>query len=258
MQAHCSQGSLSVTQTKIANCRFATDRQTHDHIKYDELWNIATGIEMDTVEGQLVTYALGPSTQLESLQEENTQLREDLEDCKARIIELNREDNKFADDEARTKFRHLNSCIEDWLNDFLDRGGKYIAWEKSAHPESYAKRYKSVGIPSDFFPLLPEAPDLYSAITWLSEKQCCDRFMLSLVTWRFLDRFIFRGTLPLGTGTGDRLSKTKQLLSDGDIPFVDSVHKVLAGVDKDSSESKRLLQSSCKYANAVIRPYPSS
>jgi hypothetical protein len=202
---------------------------------------------MDAMDDQLTTRALGPSTQLETLEEENVRLREALDECKARILELNREDNRFTDRDARTKFDHLHSFIEDWLNDFLDRDTSYDSWEKGAYLERYAERYKSVDIPKSLFPLSPREPDLLSAITWLSEKRCRDRFMLSLVTWHFLRNFIFNESLPSGTGTWSHRAKRSR--TDGNIPFIDSVHKVLVGIDQTSSGCRRTLQS---YGNALI------
>lgn len=164
--------------------------------------------------------------------EENARLREALDECKTRILELNREDNRFTDRDARMKFEDLYNLVEDWLNDFLDRGGKYSGWEKGALLERNTKRYNSVGIPKDLFPMSRQEPDLLSAVAWLSEKRCCDRFMLSLVTWGFLRRFVFEENLPSGTGTWS--PRSKRMRMDGDIPFIDGVHKVLVGVDQSS------------------------
>jgi hypothetical protein len=192
------------------------------------------------MDDRLITRALGPSTQLETLEEENARLREALDDCKARILELNREDNRFTDRDARTKFDDLHNFIEDWLNDFLDRGAKYNGWEKGTSLERYTKRYNSVGIPKTLFPLPSQEPDLLSAVAWLSEKRCCDRFMLSLVTWRFLRKFVFSENLPLGTGTWS--PKARRTRIDGDVRFIDSVHKVLVGADQTSSGCSQTLQ----------------
>jgi hypothetical protein len=196
---------------------------------------------MDVMDNQLMTRALGSSTQLETLEEQNARLREALDECKARILELNREDNRFTDRDAQTKFDDLHSFIEDWLNDFLDRDTKHDVWEKGTYLERYTKRFSSVGIPKTLFPLSPRDPDLLSVITWLSEKQCRDHFMLSLVTWNFLERFVFSENLPSGTGTWS--ARTKRSRKDGDIPLIDGVHKVLVGVDQTSSGCIRALQS---------------
>jgi hypothetical protein len=202
---------------------------------------------MDVMDDQLISRALGPKAQVETLEEENARLQEALDECKARILELNREDTRFTDRDARTKFDDLHSFIEDWLNEFLDRDTKNDVWEKGTSLERYSKRYNSVGIPKALFPLSPREPDLLSAITWLSEKQCRDRFMLSLVTWDFLEKFVFNENLPSGTGTWSRRARRSRI--DGDIPFIDGVHKVLVDDDQTSSGCIRTLQS---YGNALI------
>jgi hypothetical protein len=226
------------------NCK---NSDWNSHFKFGKPWIVVTGIEIDAMDDQLITRALGPSTQLETLEEENYRLREALDECKARILELNREDNRFTDRDALEKFDDLHSFIEDWLNDFLDRDTKYDLWEKGAYSERYTKRHNSVGIPKAFFPLSPREPDFFSAITWLSEKRCRDRFMLSLVTWNFLERFVFNENLPSGTGTWSPRAKRSRI--DGDIPFINGVHKVLVGVDQTSSGCIRTLQS---HGNALI------
>jgi hypothetical protein len=144
---------------------------------------------------------------LETLKEENTRLKVDLEDCKIRLFELLYEDNQISDGTIRKEFEAICEFIDKWIDEVFkesDFTGRFSFILKK-EPENLAR-----------FGLYPVADSEKESegvlgMTWLGRKDTCSNIVLSLVIWRFLENHIFNEPFPIGT-TKDQNLLFKEIL----------------------------------------------
>jgi hypothetical protein len=156
----------------------------------------------------------GNGTELQNEKQKNSVLRAQVEEYKARLIELASEEEEVPDTTIQTRYEHLCKEIEKWVDDVIHEEDRPFdeVWNRvTAGPEreKLAEMVSSVLID----------PDGHAAIgigilRWLNEQRYFNCFILSLIIWRLLETCVFDKPFPIGTSTDGHGNLEQLLLQD--------------------------------------------
>ncbi|KAK4550264.1 hypothetical protein LTR36_003231 [Oleoguttula mirabilis] len=178
-------------------------------------------------------------SELQLLRNENVKLREDLDDCKVKLLTYLREDDGVPDATIRKEYENLSTAIESWIDEVLYKETKDFqqVWSAMLSVEAKQRNLLALGLYAETgLEDVRNGVRMYNAdvqrIDWLGKQSHCNVFIVSLVLWRFLERNIFAHQFPIGTAEVD----AKGLRFDGS-GLLQNVYNVLAREEGDQGRA---------------------
>jgi hypothetical protein len=143
-------------------------------------------------------------SEIECLRKDNARLKEQVNDCMSRLLELSGNANQVTDVDIQQSFEGLHNVIDSAVERFLIGEGLFRCWD-TIRQGRIDEICKIVNVPGDLLIAMPSTTPVnkdgfVDEIAWLGGHEFCDHLVTSLVVWRFLERHIFREkVLPVGS-----------------------------------------------------------
>lgn len=143
-------------------------------------------------------------SEIDCLRKDNARLKEQVNDCMSRLLELSGNATQVTDVDIQQNFEGLHNVIDSAVERFLIGDGFFRCWD-TIRQGRIDEICKIINVPGDLLIAMPSTTPMNKdgfadEIAWLGGHEFCDHLVTSLVVWRFLERHIFsEKVLPVGS-----------------------------------------------------------
>jgi len=150
-----------------------------------------------TIEGvRQEVHAQSEPSELQILREEYGKLEQSFNESTSKLFERFREDDQVTDTKLQKDFEGLCLAVDEWIEDVIGLEPKHPRkhWKKAMHRDS--GYLTTLGLSEKLFVDSVVRP--MDTTEWLSRCVNRERLVVTLLVWRFLERYIFAERWPIG------------------------------------------------------------
>jgi hypothetical protein len=173
------------------------------------------------------------SSELQALREECGKLEQSLNESTSKLFERFREDDQVTDTKLQKDFEGLCLAVDTWIEGIIDLESKDFRkhWKEVMHRDS--GYLTTLGLPKQLF-VDSVVPPMDTA-EWLSRRANCERLVVSLLVWRFLEKYIFAERWPIGISHHEKRGGTRtRTPGHKRTALMDEVFEVMTGESKEN------------------------
>jgi hypothetical protein len=141
-------------------------------------------------------HAQSEQSEIQLLQEKYDKLEQSFNESSSKLFESLREDDQVTDTKLQKDFESLCLAVDTWIEGIIGLEPKYFRkqWKEAMHKES--GYLTTLGLPEKLFVDSVIRP--MDTAEWLSRRANCERLVVTLLVWRFIERYIFAERWPIG------------------------------------------------------------
>lgn len=170
-------------------------------------------------------------SEIQLLQEKYDKLEQSFNESSSKLFESLREDDQVTDTKLQKDFESLCLAVDTWIEGIIGLEPKYFRkqWKEAMHKES--GYLTTLGLPEKLFVDSVIRP--MDTAEWLRRRANCERLVVTLLVWRFLERYIFAERWPIGISQREKKVGSRARSSNHErTALMDEVFEVMTGEAK--------------------------